>query len=518
MPKVSTETELAEYSLALLDSLPPAKREALMAEAMKAIQHEKFIPNPGAQETAFKHPAALMLYGGQGGGGKTGLLCGLALQSHTRSLIMRRQYTDLGDIIEDVIEFNGTRKGYNGSIPPTLKTADGRRIVFGACAKLGDEQAFMGRARDFLGIDEAAHFLEVQCRVLMGWVRSAKEGQHCRTILATNPPTTAHGQWLVPMFRPWLDITVEDPAQPGEIRYCVSDPDGKDFWVDGPEPYQFPGTHEAVLPKSRTFIPASVDDNPFIGSDYRAELDALPEPYRSAVRDGNFMAVTEDGAYQLIPSMWIREAQDRWTEEKPDMPMSTIACDIAQGGKDETILSARYGWWFDKLISVPGRETPTGVDISTLVYKHRRGEATVVLDMGGGYGGGPYDHLKANGIPVVPFKGAKASKNHSKDGQLTFVNKRSEAWWRFREALDPSQEGGSPIALPPDTALVADLTAPAFEIGPRGIKVQTKEEVIKELGRSTDRGDAVVMAWYANVKPTRKLPSQTNSSMRRTRR
>jgi hypothetical protein len=509
----------SEHQRAIFNALSPEMQAQLLEEKQRSVENPSFVPNPGVQAAAFSHPAALMLYGGQGGGGKTGLLCGLALTQHTRSLIMRRQYTDLGDIIEDVLEFNGTRKGFNGSIPPTLKTNDGRRIVFGACAKLGDEQSFMGRARDFLGVDEAAHFLETQVRVLMGWVRSSKEGQHCRTVLATNPPTTALGQWLVPMFSPWLDITSENPAKPGEIRYFVTDPDGKDYEVPGPEPYQFPGVTEPAIPKSRTFMPASVDDNPFIGSEYKAELDALPEPYRSAVRDGNFMAVTEDGAYQLIPSSWVRDALDRWEEKPPkDMQMSCIACDIAQGGKDETVVSRRYAWWFAPLIKVPGRDTPTGVDISTLVFKHRRGDAQVVLDMGGGYGGGAYDHLKANGVPVTPFKGANKSKNHSQDGQLAFVNKRSEAWWRFREALDPSQEGGSPISLPSDPALVADLTAPTFEIGPRGIKVQTKEEVIKLLGRSTDCGDAVVMALYGQSKSQKQLPAETNSSMKRLRR
>ena len=81
--------------------------------------------------------------------------------------------------------------------------------------------------------------------------------------------------------------------------------------------------------------------------------------------------------------------------------------------------------------------------------------------------------------------------------QLGFTNKRSQAIWQFREALDPNQDGGSPIALPNDPALLADLTAPTFEVGPRGIKVETKEDVVKRLGRSTDRGDAVVMAWYS---------------------
>src|SRR3546814_1539203 len=87
------------------------------------------------------------------------------------------------------------------------------------------------------------------------------------------------------------------------------------------------------------------------------------------------------------------------------------------------------------------------------------------------------------------------SSNVCSSDLLGFYNKRSETIWRFREALDPSQPGGSPIALPPDPMLVADLTAPTFTVPPRGIKVESKEDVCKRLGRSTDRGDAVVMAW-----------------------
>jgi hypothetical protein len=66
----------------------------------------------------------------------------------------------------------------------------------------------------------------------------------------------------------------------------------------------------------------------------------------------------------------------------------------------------------------------------------------------------------------------------------------------FREALDPGQPGGSPIALPPNPKLVADLTAPTFEVTPNGIKAEPKDKVMERLGRSTNDGDAVVMAWY----------------------
>jgi len=95
------------------------------------------------------------------------------------------------------------------------------------------------------------------------------------------------------------------------------------------------------------------------------------------------------------------------------------------------------------------------------------------------------------------YKGAEKSVRRTADGKLGFTNKRTEAYWRFREALNPEQPQGSPIALPDDGQLLADLTAPGYELTPNGIKLETKESVIDRLGRSTNRGDAVVMAWAA---------------------
>jgi hypothetical protein len=73
------------------------------------------------------------------------------------------------------------------------------------------------------------------------------------------------------------------------------------------------------------------------------------------------------------------------------------------------------------------------------------------------------------------------------------VNKRAEAYWRLREALDPSQDGGSRIAPPPDSALSADLAAPRWKLTPRGIPIESKEDIVRRIGRSPVKGDAVEM-------------------------
>jgi hypothetical protein len=129
-----------------------------------------------------------------------------------------------------------------------------------------------------------------------------------------------------------------------------------------------------------------------------------------------------------------------------------------------------------------------------------RNKAKVIVDMGGGWGGSTYDHLKALDIPVSGFRPAESTAKRTKDSMLGYYNVRAQAWWQFREALDPSQQGGSPIALPPDPELVADLTAPTYDTNTGKIKVERKEDLKKRLGRSPDKGDAVVMAWYDGSK------------------
>ncbi len=224
-----------------VSSLPDGERQGLITDALQATAGLRWLPNPGPQTTAYFTPANLTYYGGQAAGGKSDLLIGLALGAHRSSLIVRRQYTDLSALIDRTLEAYGSRRGYNGSIPPRLTTDDGRIIDFGACARAGDEQSWQGRPHDFLGIDEAAQLQEGQVRYLMGWVRSVVPGQRTRVVFASNPPLTAEGKWLTRMFSPWLDPQHPNRAKPGELRWFATDENGKDMEVDGPEPVEIDG-------------------------------------------------------------------------------------------------------------------------------------------------------------------------------------------------------------------------------------------------------------------------------------
>lgn len=473
-----------------LSALPPEK----LAEYDKKLPRRKFVPNPGPQTEAYLSKSDILLYGGQAGGGKSALICGLALCEHERSLIMRRRYADLSALSDELVKMHGSREGFASAPRPRLRTAD-KLIEFGAAQYSGDEQSHQGQAHDLLALDEVVHFQESQVRFLLGWVRSTKPGQRCRVVMASNPPVGSQGTWIIKFFAPWLDPSYPDRAKPGELRWVITDADGDDMWVDGPDPVDVDG--KMLTPLSRTFIPASTADNPFLANtDYAARLDALPEPLRSALRDGNFMAAKIDQSMQVVPTSWVLAAQARWTPRPPvAIPQCAIGVDCGGGGKDSTIIAPRHDGWYDTLVELKGSETPNGEGIGGRVMSIRKDNSEVVIDAGGGYGNLPMREIRNNNIPVTAYKGAEAATGRTADGQFGFYNKRSQVLWRFREALDPSQPGGSPVSLPDDPALLSDLTAPTYEYTPRGIKVEGKEDVVDKLGRSPDRGDAVCLAW-----------------------
>lgn len=491
--------------LTRLGGMPEDEKAALKRAVISRTAGHRWVPNPGPQTDAYFSPADVLLYGGQGGGGKSALLAGLATTEHHRSLLLRVQYTDLGGLIEEAVRIAGTRRGLNSSPPPQFKF-DGRVIDFGAASNMDRAHTWQGNPHDLIGFDEACQFTESVVRFLMGWNRAADEAlgaggrQRVRTIMASNPPLSAEGQWVVGMFRPWLDPTHASPAQDGELRWFITDPDGSDVEVDGPDDCrEWDG--QVYRPKSRTFIKAELKDNPFlVDTGYQATLDALPEPMRSAIRNGNFMAAREDDAWQVIPSAWVMESQKRWEKGRPQgIAMTALGLDVARGGRDATVLAPRYGTWFDELTSVPGRETPNGPSVAALVAARLRDGAIVAVDSIG-VGAGAEDALANASLPHEAINGAERSSAHTRDGSFGFVTRRSELWWSLREALDPDY--GIGLALPPDPALQADLCAPTYTIRPGEppkIYVEAKEDMIKRLGRSPDRGDSVVYSWAGGV-------------------
>ena len=496
-----------------LASLPKEERDEVVNAAMAFTADMRWLPSNGAQQDAYLSNADLLLYGGSGGAGKSDLLLGLAATAHKKSLIMRSQFNDLDALTERAIQINGTKVGYNGSPPPSLRTVDGRFIQFTGAAL----EKWQGQPFDLKCFDEGAQIPEQVVKFHLGWIRSVDPAQRARAVIATNPPVNSQGDWLIRVFRPWLDLTYDKPAKHGELRWYVKDPDGQDFEVPGNSPYQFPGRTDVLIPQSRTFIPGRLKDNPYLArTNYQATLDSLEEPLRSAIRDGNFMASRSDQENQVIPTEWVLAANKRWTRDMPDVTMTAIAADVGAGGIDRVVISARYGEWYAPLVTVAGKDAPNGSTQAALIVLHRRDSCGIVVDVGGGYGGDCVERLKANQITVTKFDGSSGSTARARDGSgRTFVNKRAEAWWRFREALNPDQPGGSLVALPDDPELRSELSSVRYIPDVAKIQLESKVDVKSRLGRSPDKADAVVMAWSPGDTAVKRVRFGGGGSMER---
>jgi hypothetical protein len=466
----------------------PAQREA----AIRLIRKERAIwtPLPGPQTMAYESKADIIGYGGAAGGGKTDLACGKALTHHRKAMILRRVGTELTAIEDRLAELIGDRNGYNGQKKIWRLPQRNAQIEFASLPNAGDETGYQGRPHDLLVFDEASNFLEMQVRFLLGWLRTTDPTQRCQALLTFNPPTTAEGRWIIDFFAPWLDDKHPNPAKPGELRWFATI-DGKDIEVPTGEEFEHAG--ELIVPMSRTFIPSRVRDNPYLlRTGYMSTLQALPEPLRSQMLNGDFAAGMEDDAFQVCPTAWVDAAMARW--KKPDIlpEMVSLGIDVARGGKDETVIARRHApMWFDELLVYPGKDTPDGPVIAGLVIAASRDRAPQHIDVIG-VGSSPYDFLNEAKQPIMGINVGEKALGTDKSGRLRFANQRSELWWMMREALDPVNNTG--IALPPDKKLKADLCAPRWEARGPIIVVEDRDEIYKRLRRSVDRASACLLA------------------------
>lgn len=428
-------------------------------------------------------------------------MLGLAGTQHWRSIIFRREFPQLRDVIERSRAIYNSRDqthlkdSYNEQLH-LWRLGSGRIIELGAIQHEWDKENYRGRPHDLYGWDEIAQFSETQYRFVNTWNRTTRKGQRVRIVACGNPPSSNEGEWVLLHWGPWLNAQHPNPAKPGELRWFARI-DDKDVEVESGKAFEHKG--ELIQPLSRTFIPARLHDNPYLAeTNYGAQLQGLPEPLRSQLLYGDFNIRATDDAYQVIPTVWVQQAQKRWREsQKPrdeqgrEIPLSVVGVDVARGGDDKTVLAKRFNNWFAPLDKHSGRTTPDGPSVAGLI--------ALALTEGGrahvdviGIGSSAFDSARERGLEVFPINWAEGSKARDRSNTLSFVNKRAEQWWRMREALDP--EKGEGLMLPDDPELLADLCAPRWKSQSNGILIESKEDMKKRIGRSPDCGDATVLA------------------------
>lgn len=493
----------------LMTSLSASARESLLREKVERLKTRANSTGPAGQGVgwqpfphspqarAYPCEADIIGFGGAAGGGKTDLALGKAFTQFYKAIIFRREYPQLKDVITRGDEILDGKATFISGVKMRWDF-DGRQVELGALQHEKDVIKYKGRPHDLIVFDEAVDFTEYQARFVMGWLRTDRPEIKPQVLMCFNPPTTPEGEWIIKFFAPWLDDDYAYPAEDGELRWCIT-VDSKDQWVDGPGDYEVNG--ETYSARSRTFFRALVEDNPvYMATGYARQLESLPEPLRSQLRYGSFTVSVQDDLWQVFPTQWIIEAQNRWLQgARPDVALRSVGVDPSRGGNDETAIAKLYGTWFE-VMAHPGSLVPDGATAARHVTDAMGNEhAPVYVDVIG-IGASVYDHLKPLlGKDVHPVNVGVGSTKRDKTGRYEFANLKAQIYWKFREALD--SDSGENICLPPGRELRADLRAVRYQVVSGKIKVEPKEKTVERLGRSPDKGEAAILAWYGATAP-----------------
>ena len=248
--------------------------------ATEAQEDVIFKANEGPQEDFLAAGETDVLYGGAAGGGKSYAMLvdplRYAHRSAHRGLIIRRSMPELRELIDKSRELYP--KAFPGckykEVEKLWNFPSGAKIEFGFLERDADVYRYQGQAYSWIGFDEITHLpTEFAWNYLASRLRTTDSAIKCYMRCTANPGGAG---------ATWVKKRYIDPAVPCE-------------------------SFEGADGLTRKFIPARLQDNPFLATDgnYEKMLKALPPTQRQQLLEGNW-DVAEGAAFtEFVPQLHV---------------------------------------------------------------------------------------------------------------------------------------------------------------------------------------------------------------------
>src|SRR6056300_575426 len=279
--KLSQQREKLKASKETLNKLDNNNKnkvitDDVLSKVPKALREEAndnviFKPNAGPQTDFLAAPERDVLYGGSAGGGKSYAMLVdplrfMHIKEH-RALLLRKSMPELRELIDKSRELYP--KAFKGAkfreVEKIWRFPSGASLEFGYLDRDADVYRYQGQSYTWIGIDELTQYpTEFPLQYLQSRLRTTNNDIQ-RYIRCTANPGGVGGYWV-------------------KKRYLDPSPPNESF------------TEEDKI--TRRFIPARLEDNPYLAEDgkYEQMLQSLPAVQRKQLLEGNW-DVAEGAAF-----------------------------------------------------------------------------------------------------------------------------------------------------------------------------------------------------------------------------
>lgn len=266
-------------------------------------------PHYGPQERFLATPADIGIYGGAAGSGKSWALLLEPLRNIANpkfgAVIFRRTYpqvTQEGGLWDQSFALYGPLGGVPNLSDLYWTFPAGSRVSFAHLQHEKNVLDWQGSQIPLIGFDELTHFTARQF-----WYMLSRNRSTCGVRPYIRATCNADADsWVADLIAWWIDQDSGFPVaeRAGVLRWFVRVGETLE-WAD--DPAELRARHPAIEPKSLTFIPGQLSDNPTLEEadpGYRANLMALPLVDRERLLGGNWKIRPSAG--KVLNRAWFR--------------------------------------------------------------------------------------------------------------------------------------------------------------------------------------------------------------------
>lgn len=250
---------------------------------------------------------------------------------------------------------------------------------------------------------------------------------------------------------------------------------------------------EHRLPRQYSFIQALYKDNPHTAEEYGEVLGEITDESKiQRLKYGNWEYDSDPAKLMSYDAIC-----DLFTNKTPKSEEQYLTIDVARHGKDRAVIKRWKGWQVMEVQSYPKCDIDMLQEVArSLCDKHRIPRSRVIADEDG-VGGGFVDNFKCKGF----INNSSCIQPDDKTKRVNYASLKSQCY--FLLAVKVNKRGIGIEKTEYEEYIKEELEQVKQKDldKDRPLAIVGKDEVKKNLGRSPDFSDALMMRMWFDLQP-----------------